>query len=170
VVTRSWCGHDAAHDAGQSTTTEEGAMTPTTRAVFEAGTEAFNAHDIDAFAALLTDDVVFDVPGGEPQSGKAACAAFYRGWIDAFPDAHGDVDAVHVVDADLIVEEGTFRGRHDGVLHTPSGAIPPTGNAVRIPYVHVLRFRDGKHAALGLMFDRLLMLEQLGLVPTPASR
>jgi hypothetical protein len=32
----------------------------------------------------------------------------------------------------------------------------------------VLRFRDGKHASFNLMFDRLMMLEQLGLVPTPA--
>ena len=30
-------------------------------------------------------------------------------------------------------------------------------------YVQVLRFRDGKHVSFNLMFDRLLMLEQLGL-------
>jgi hypothetical protein len=33
----------------------------------------------------------------------------------------------------------------------------------------VLRFRDGKHVSFNLMFDRLLMLEQLGLIPEPAS-
>jgi hypothetical protein len=30
----------------------------------------------------------------------------------------------------------------------------------------VLRFRDGTHASFNLMFDRLLMLEQLDLMPT----
>ena len=66
------------------------------------------------------------------------------------------------------VEEGTFSGTHDGVLHTPTGDIPPTGRAVRLDYIQVLRFRDGKHASFNLMFDRLLMLEQLGLLPAEA--
>jgi hypothetical protein len=33
----------------------------------------------------------------------------------------------------------------------------------------VLRFRDGEHISFNLMFDRLLMLEQLGLIPSPAA-
>ena len=46
--------------------------TLTTREVFQAGTDAFNAHDIDAFAELLADDVVFDAPGMPRDSGRAA--------------------------------------------------------------------------------------------------
>jgi steroid delta-isomerase-like uncharacterized protein len=138
-------------------------MSTTALETFRAGTDAFNDHDIDAFAQTLADDVVFDAPGGMRGAGRAACAAFYRGWLESFPDAHVEVDAVHV-SGDVIVEEGTFSGTHDGVLRSPTSEIPPTGRRVSVPYVHVLRFRDGKHAALGLMFDRLLMLEQLGLV------
>jgi ketosteroid isomerase-like protein len=75
---------------------------------------------------------------------------------------------VHIVD-DVAVEEGTFNGTHDGTLQTPAGDIPPTGRPVEIDYIQVLRFRDGKHTSFNLMFDRLLMLEQLGLVPAPAA-
>jgi hypothetical protein len=57
---------------------------------------------------------------------------------------------------DVVVEEGTFRGRHDGVART--------GRSVSVDFVRVVRVRDGKHVSLHLMFDRLLMLEQLGLV------
>jgi hypothetical protein len=32
----------------------------------------------------------------------------------------------------------------------------------------VLRFRDGKHVSFNLMFDRLSMLEQLGLIAASA--
>ena len=32
----------------------------------------------------------------------------------------------------------------------------------------VLRFHDGKHISFSLMYDRLVMLEQLGIVPAPA--
>ena len=66
---------------------------------------------------------------------------------------------------DIAVEEGTFTGTHDGVLHTPSGELPPTGRSVSLDYIHVLRYRDGMHVSFRLAFDRLLMLEQLGLVP-----
>jgi predicted ester cyclase len=48
------------------------------------------------------------------------------------------------------------------------GDVPPSGRFIRISYVHVLRFREGKHISLHLMFDRLSMLEQVGWIPTPA--
>jgi predicted ester cyclase len=89
------------------------------------------------------------------------------GWFAAFPDAHVELHGVHLLD-EVVVEEGTFTGTHAGVLHSPMGDVPPTGRAVRLPYIQVLRIRDGKHASFSLMFDRLLMLEQLGLIPAPA--
>jgi ketosteroid isomerase-like protein len=70
---------------------------------------------------------------------------------------------------DFAVEEGTFTGTHNGVLHGPAGDVPPTGRPVKVDYVNVLRFKDGKHVSFNLMFDRLAMLEQLGLVPPPAE-
>jgi ketosteroid isomerase-like protein len=68
-----------------------------------------------------------------------------------------------------VVEMGTFSGTHTGVFHTPDGDIPPTGRPVKAPYVNVLSFRDGMFVAGDLMFDRLALLEQLGLVPEPAA-
>ena len=100
--------------------------------------------------------------------GKAACAAFFGSWFTAFPDTHVDVQAVHIMD-DVAVEEGTFTGTHNGVLSSPMGDVPPTGRFVKVDYIQVLRFRDGKHLSFNLMFDRLMMLEQLGLVPAPAE-
>ena len=100
--------------------------------------------------------------------GKPAFVEFYGGWLRAFPDAHIDVSDVYFVD-DIAVEEGTFSGTYDGVLHTPSEDVPPPGRAISVPYIHVLRYRDGLQVAVNLVFDRLLMLEQLGLVPAPAA-
>ena len=143
-------------------------MTMTAREAFERGTETFNAHDLKWFAELLADDVVFEAPGGLRGKGKEACAEFFGGWFGAFPDAHVDVHDLHILD-NVAVEEGTFSGTHDGVLHAPTGDIPATGRSVRVGYIQVLRFRDGKHVSFNLMFDRLSMLEQLGLVPAPGS-
>ena len=143
-------------------------MAMTAREAFEKGTATFNAHDIAGFAEVLADDVVFTAPGGMHGDGKATCAAFFGGWFAAFPNAHVEVQAVHIID-DVAVEEGTFTGTQDGVLRGPMGDIPPTGRWVKVDYIQVLRFRDGKHVSFNLMFDQLTMLEQLGLVPTPAA-
>jgi steroid delta-isomerase-like uncharacterized protein len=143
-------------------------MSITAREAFERGTEAFNAHDIDAFAEVMADDVVFQAPGGMRGQGKPACAAFFGGWLSAFADGHVEVHNLHLLD-DVAIEEGTFSGTHTGVLHTASGEIPATGRSLSVEYIQVLRFRDGKHVSFNLMFDRLLMLEQLGLVPAPAE-
>jgi ketosteroid isomerase-like protein len=142
-------------------------MTMTAREAFERGTDTFNAHDIDGFAAVLADDVVFQAPGGMRGQGKPACVEFYGGWLSAFPDEHVEVHDVHFID-DVAVEEGTFSGTHNGVLHTLTGDIPPTGRSVSLDYIQVLRFRDGTHVSFNLMFDRLLMLEQLDLMPAAA--
>ena len=99
-------------------------MTLSVRDAFDQATEAFNAHDLDAFGELFSDDVV---------------------------------------------ELGTFSGTHTGVFHLPDGDIAPTGRAVKAQYVNVLSFRDGLFFAGELMFDRLTLLEQLGLVPQPAA-
>jgi ketosteroid isomerase-like protein len=142
-------------------------MAMTVREAFEKGTDTFNAHDIDGFTSVLADDVVYQAPGGISGQGKAACAQFFAGWWDTFPDAHIDVHAVHIA-GDIAVEEGTFTGTHHGTLHSPAGDIAPTGRRVAVDYIHVLRYRDGKHVSFNLLFDRLPMLEQLGLLPAPA--
>jgi steroid delta-isomerase-like uncharacterized protein len=141
-------------------------MTMTTREAFDKGTDAFNAHDINGFAALIADDAVFTAPGGISGAGKEACAQFFGSWLTAFPDANAAVDAVHI-DGVVAVEEGTFTGTHRGVLQSPAGDVPPTGRRVSADYIQVLRFRDGKMISFNLMFDQLQLLEQLGLLPAP---
>jgi ketosteroid isomerase-like protein len=138
----------------------------TTREAFERGTETFNAHDLDGFEAVLAPDVVFHAPGGIEGRGRAACVDFYGDWMDAFPDAHVDVNELHVI-GDVAVEEGIFSGTHVGTLRTPAAQIPPTGRHVEVDYVQVLRIRNGEHVSFNLIFDRLTMLEQLGLAPAP---
>lgn len=142
-------------------------MAITVREAFEKGTDTFNAHDIDGFTSVLADDVTYSAPGGMSGQGKEACAQFFAAWWDAFPDAHVDVHAVHIA-GDVVTEQGTFTGTHLGTLHSPAGDIAPTRRRVAVDYIHVLRYRDGKHTSFSLLFDRLQMLEQLGLIPAPA--
>lgn len=44
-----------------------------------------------------------------------------------------------------------------------------TGRPVTVDYIQVLRLRDGKHVSFNLMYDRLLLTEQLGLILAPPA-
>lgn len=139
-------------------------MTMTTREAFDKSTTAFNAHDIRGFADLIADDAVFRAPGGMSGSGRQACADFFGGWLRAFPDALVAIRDLYLC-GDVIVEAGTFTGTHTGLLQTPAGDIQPTGRRVAMDYIQVIRFRDGRQTAFELSYDRLELLEQLGLSP-----
>jgi steroid delta-isomerase-like uncharacterized protein len=141
----------------------EDLMTTSVREAFERGTAAFNAHDIDGFAQVLSEDVLFEAPGIRGR-GKAECIDFFGGWFGPFPDGHVTVHTLHILD-EVVIEEGTFKGTHTGVLHVATGDLPATGRRIELPYIQVLRFRDGQHVSFNLMFDRLALLEQLGAVP-----
>jgi ketosteroid isomerase-like protein len=139
-------------------------MTMTVREAFEKHTEAFNSHDIDGFAGALADDVVFRAPGGMAGERKPAFIQFFGGWLDAFPDAHVEIHDLHIT-GDVAVHEGTFTGTHHGGLHAPAGEVRATGRPITLDYIEVLHHRDGKQVSVNLMYDQLLLLEQLGLIP-----
>jgi predicted ester cyclase len=153
---------------GSAGALEGASMGSTAREIFDLQTRAFNDHDIETFATTLDEGVVQVAPGDMIARGRLACVEFFGSWIEAFPDAHVEVTAVHEA-GDVIVEEGIFNGTQNGVFHTPAGDVPPTGRKVRGEYIQVITFRNGKCIAANLMFDRLQLLEQLGLVPAPAT-
>ena len=72
----------------------------TTRATIDKFNDAFNRHDADGVAALLTDDTIFEdtspAPDGRRVEGKAAVADFWRAWFAKNADAHFDAEDVIV--------------------------------------------------------------------------
>jgi ketosteroid isomerase-like protein len=124
---------------------------------FETVTDTFSADNLDQFAALLADDVVFQAPGGTGGKGKGACIESYRRWFDDFPDARVQVQGLHVFDH-VTVDE-TLTGTRSGIART--------GRSAGLGYFLLLRFCDGKHVSLNLILDRLLKREQLGLIKGP---
>ena len=93
-------------------------MTMTTREAFERGTDTFNAHDVDGFAEVLADDVVYTAPGGMGGEGKDACVAFYAGWFGAFSDAHVEVEDVQII-GDVPSRRAPSRGPTTGFSTAP---------------------------------------------------
>jgi CTP-dependent riboflavin kinase len=44
------------------------------------------------------------------------------------------------------------------------GTIPPTGKKVNIPFVEILKIKDGKIKDYKLYFDTATMMQQLGII------
>ena len=78
-----------------------------TRATIDKFNEAFNRHDADALAALLTEDTVFEStsppPDGRRIQGKAAVVEFWRGWFAHNSEAHFDTEEILVAGNRAIV-------------------------------------------------------------------
>ena len=98
---------------------------------------AFNRHDADTVAALLTDDTVFEdtspAPDGRTIVGKAAVVAHWRDWFQRNPEAHFDTEET-IVAGDRVVVRWIYRKQRDGQPWHLRG-------------VDVFTVRDGKVAA-----------------------
>ena len=105
-------------------------MTITAREAFESGTDTFNAHDIDGFAEVLADDVVVSAPGGDAWRGQGGLRRVLRQLVQRVPRRACRSPRRVTSSDNVAVEDGTFSGTHDGVLHSPTGDIPPTGRPV----------------------------------------
>jgi len=90
---------------------------PASRTVVDHFNEAFNRHDADALAALLTDDTVFEdtspAPDGQRIEGKAAVVAYWRTWFARNPDALFEAEEV-IASGDRVVVRWVYRKLRNG--------------------------------------------------------
>ena len=109
----------------------------TTRAVVDRFNEAFNRHDADALASLLTDDSVFEdtspAPDGQRIEGRTAVVEFWRGWFARNSDAHFDAEEI-IVSGNRAVVLWVYRKMRNGQPWHLRG-------------VDIFTVRDGKVAA-----------------------
>jgi len=141
----------------------------TIKEITERGIVAFNQHDAATLAELCAADAVCTAPGDIVCHGPAEVGQFMQSWFTAFPDCRSSTTRVLYAGEDASIEEGIFEGTQSGVFTTPMGDIPPTHRKVRGEYTSILTIRAGKVVSQHLYFDRLQLLEQLGLVPNPAA-
>jgi ketosteroid isomerase-like protein len=108
-----------------------------TRKTIDRFNEAFNRHDADALATVLTDDTVFEdtspAPDGRRVEGKPAVVQFWRGWFTRNSDAQFDAEDVIVSGNRAVVLWVYRKMRNDRPWH--------------IRGVDIFTVRDGKVAA-----------------------
>ena len=118
--------------------------------------EFWNSGNLTAADELMTGDAVVHEPvAGTPEDLKAV-ATMIR---SAFPDWHSTVEEM-LVEGDRVAERWTGRGTHRGDFQ----GIPPTGKQVAVPGVVFYRIADGKIAEFRGQFDRMTLMQQLGVI------
>jgi predicted ester cyclase len=135
--------------------------------VVRAKIAAFNAQDPDEIHKLLSPEVEWAVPG-DLLEGPEQVAAFHAVLWEAFPDLTLTVILL-VEEGSSVLMQGRSEGTHLGTFHTPGGDIPATGRRVDLTYSEYFEVEAGQIVAVRLIFDRLELLEQLGVAPAPAS-
>ena len=98
-------------------------------------------------------------PPGVPAD-RAGSKAYLFGFLHAFPDSTWTIDDM-IAEGDQVVTKKTLRGTHTG----PLGDLPPTGQAVTLQFVDIMRVRDGRIVEHWLSMDQLTFLQQLGVIP-----
>jgi len=120
--------------------------------------DGLNDQDPDAFREHHAADLVLH-DGGEEIRGIDAALARERAIWEAFPDLHHTMEAI-VAEGDQVAYRFTATGTHEG----PFQGIEPTGRPIEIGGQGFVRIEDEQLAEVWLQYDRLGMLEQLGVV------
>jgi ketosteroid isomerase-like protein len=130
---------------------------------------AINEATWAAYDELFTPDVALEAPGGVTGTGIDAVRGFDQIWKEAAAD-FTVTPLLQVQTGESVLSENLAWGTQTGVLRTPVGEIAPTGREFGSKYVGVFEFRDGRISAQRIYFDRMVVVEMLGMpVPAPVG-
>lgn len=130
--------------------------------VARANIEAFNAADWERFGSTCASEGVYEEPAtGRRVTGQDAIIEANRGWREAFPDAHGEIERA-MADDGIVTLEITWEGTQSGPLQTPNGELPPSNRRAVVKAAQVFEIEGDKIKEAHHYFDLMGMLQQLG--------
>ena len=87
----------------------------------------------------------------------------------AFPDLHFEIHHM-IAEGDIVAFHSTMTGTHAGIFRMGPQPLPPTGRKVSVPHMHFVRMSGGKTTDLWHVWNTPLMMQQLGVIPSPQPR
>jgi len=126
--------------------------------------DVWNRRDWARWRELVHPEYTYTGGDGQVRKGPEAGLAISQMFATAFPDGKIEIQKITAT-GDTAIVEFIGRGTHTGDLM----GIAPTGRQVSIPVCEVYELRDGKIYAERQYMDMLVMMQQLGVAPVPAS-
>jgi steroid delta-isomerase-like uncharacterized protein len=125
--------------------------------------EMFNKGNLDLADEVFAPDYVDHDPAmPEDIRGPEGFKEYVSIFRTAFPDIHLEIED-QVAEGDKVVTRWTGTGTHEGDLM----GIAPTGNKVTLPGMEIVRISGGKLAEGWEGYDSMVLMEQLGVMPSP---
>jgi steroid delta-isomerase-like uncharacterized protein len=125
--------------------------------------DAWNAHDVERIVSMHTEDSVFENhTTGDVNVGKDAIRAAITGIFSVFPDLTFEGRRQYIRE-DLVVQEWTARGTHQGTMRRSGMEVPPTSRRVEYRGMDVIPIENGRVARKDVYSDGVTLLRQLGL-------
>lgn len=121
--------------------------------------DAFNRQDMDAFLALLTDDVVHDINQGERQVGKQVFAEFMQHMNRCYKENLTDMVVMASEDGARASAEFIVNGEY---LKTDEGLPEANGQTYVLPAGAFFELRDGKVARVTNYYNLNDWIAQVG--------
>ncbi len=121
--------------------------------------EVFNNGNLAVADEVFATDYVEHLPG--LPSGLDGFKHFLAMLRAAFPDLHVTIEDL-IGEGDKVVWRWRMHGTQQGELFN----LPPTGKQAMWTEIQIGRFADGKLVEHWMSFDRLDMLQQLGVAPS----
>jgi steroid delta-isomerase-like uncharacterized protein len=121
---------------------------------------------VDVADEIVAEDVSFIGPSywGEILQGREGFKGFIRYLRSAFPDLSFRIEE-EIVCGPRIVTWFRMTGTHQGQWLE----FAPTGRPIDLPGADIFRVEDGRIAEIRVFYDTLGLLQQLGVVPSPAA-
>ena len=130
------------------------------KAVLRRWAAAWNEHDPNAAAALLTEGYVRHDANGPDVVGPADAIVFLQTIFDAFPNLRLDESEL-ISEGNLVAVRYVVTGTHQGAFN----GIPPSGRDVNFEAHDWFKVEDGKIAEQWVILDVLGLLQQIGAIP-----
>jgi steroid delta-isomerase-like uncharacterized protein len=125
--------------------------------------EMFNKGNLNLADEVFAPDYVDHDPAmPEDIRGPEGFKEYVSIFRTAFPDIHLEIED-QVAEGDKVVTRWTGTGTHEGDLM----GIAPTGNKVTLPGMEIVRISGGKLAEGWEGYDSMVLMEQLGVMPSP---
>jgi len=121
--------------------------------------EIWNKGNLAVVDEILTPDFVQHAPGRDVK-GLEAFKQYVMAFRTAFPDFHFTIED-QFAEGEKVVTHWTATGTHEGELM----GIAATGKHITLPGTTITRFAGAKLAENLLYWDRLGLLQQLGVAP-----
>ncbi len=124
--------------------------------------EAFRANDQDTLKEVTASDLLLHSPGAPGPENREAMLQGIHAFSEAFSDRESTLHEM-IAEGNLVSVRTSMKAVHTGEYFGQ----PATGRQIVIHAFTFERIKDGKIVERWFNYDRLDLMQQLGLVPPP---